>query len=488
MGVHRIPQKRIVRSPFWLLTITVFLVPTLPRWVTHGLFLDGLIYAAVSRNLAVGVGTFWKPVFTSTLAPEFFAEHPPLGLGIQSLFFRVLGDGFWVENLFSLFLACLTVTLIIWIWRMLAPGMREIAWLPILLWSLIPVVTWAYSYNMLEVTQTVFTLASCGVLIRSLEGRQSMAWGVIAAGLFVCAAVFTKGPGGFFPLAAIILYAVTTRKIGWRAAMAWTGVLTAMVVVAVAVILSSEAARANLVMYFETQLGPSLQGARGGGGSRLRIFETLLAQLGPIIGLALVFLFINRWRWRVDTSDGRRAAAFCLLVAVSASLPIGLSPRQSGHYLLPSFPFYAIGMALLFGPIVAGLVGRIRTHAPAIKIWTGLGAVALLTVVLFSVSIFGQIGRDRDLIEDVWRIEKIVGTEKTLSTCRDLDREWIIHGYFCRYGGIELDPSETQRQFFVSRSSACNDGVVREYHRVGTDTQILTLFEREVGEAPIGGR
>jgi 4-amino-4-deoxy-L-arabinose transferase-like glycosyltransferase len=488
MALHRNPQKRIVHSPFWLLAATVFLVPTLPRWVTHGLFLDGLIYAAVSRNLAVGVGTFWKPVFTSTLAPEFFAEHPPLGLGIQSLFFRVLGDGFWVENLFSLVLASLTAMLIIWIWRMLAPAMREIAWLPILLWSLIPVVTWAYSYNMLEITQTVFTLASCGALIRSLQGRQSMAWGVIAAGLFIFAAVFTKGPGGFFPLAAIILYAATSRKISWRAAIAWTGVLAVIVVAAVAIMLASEAARANLVMYFETQLGPSLQGVRGGGGSRLRIFETLLAQLGPIIGLTLVFLFVNRWRWQVGTSDGRRAAVFCLLVAVSASLPVGLSPRQSGHYLLPSFPLYAIGIALLFGPIVADLVERTRTHALAIKIWTGLGAVALISVVLFSVSIFGQIGRDRELIEDVWQIDKIVGTKTTLSTCRDLNREWIVHGYFCRYGGIKLDPSETLRQFFVSRSSGCNDGIARDYYRVEIDTQILLLFERELGEEPIGGR
>jgi hypothetical protein len=241
-------------------------------------------------------------------------------------------------------------------------------------------------------------------------------------------------------------------------------------------------------MYFETQLLPSLQGVRGGGGSRFRIFETLIAQLGPIIALAAVFLLVNRWRWRVDTVDGRRAGVFCLLVAVSGSLPVGLSPRQSGHYLLPSFPLYAIGIALLIGPIVAHWVERFRTHPLAIRIWNGLGAVAMIAVLLYSISIFGQIGRDKDLIKDVWQIEKIVGTEKTLSTCSDLSREWIIHGYFCRYGGVEIDPSEKRRQFFVTQSSACKDWIVPDYHRVATDTKILFLFERELGEEPIGGR
>lgn len=487
MSVRGDPHMRGVQLPFWLLSVSVFLAPTLPRWVTHGLFLDGLIYAAVSRNLAVGVGTFWKPVFTSTLAPEFFADHPPLGLGIQSLFFRALGEGFWVENLYSLVCAIVAGALIVWIWRMLAPGMREIAWLPVLLWSLIPVVTWAYSYNILEITQTVFTLGACGALIHAFQGRQPVAVGVAVAAALICAAVFTKGPTGLFPLVAIILYTVATKKLGWRSAAIWTAVLTVFVAGAGAIVLADEAARSNLTLYFDTQLGPSLQGTRGGGGSRLRIFETLLAQVGPIIGLALVFLYINRRRWRVDTSDGRRAGVFCFLVALSASLPVGLSPRQSGHYLLPSFPLYAIGVALLVGPVVSDLTRRIRTSALAFKVGTGINALVLVSLIVFSISKWGEIGRDRDLIEDVWQIEDVVGARETIALCYELKREWTMHGYFSRYSSIEIDPSETRRQFMVSRDSHCRDSIEREYRHVGIDTRLLTLFERDLGRDLNGG-
>ena len=475
------PHLRSVHIPFWLLSVSVFLAPTLPRWVTHGLFLDGLIYAVVSRNLAVGVGSFWRPVFTHTLEPAFFADHPPLGLGIQSLFFRVLGEGFWVENLYSLVCALVAVALIVWIWRMVAPGMREVAWLPVLLWSMIPVVTWAYSYNMLEITQSVFTLGACGALIHTFQSRRPTAVGITVAALLTGAAFFTKGPTGLFPLAAIILYKVATNKLGWRSAIIWTAVLTAVVALVSAIVLTNEAARSNLTLYYNTQLGPSLDGTRGGGGSRLRIFETLLAQIGPIIGLALVFLFINRWRWRVDTSAGCRAGVFCFLLALSASLPVGLSPRQSGHYLLSSFPFYAIAVALLVGPVVSDLIRRIRTSTLAYKIFAGVSALVLVSLIVFSASKWGEIGRDRDLIEDVWRIEEVVGARETIALCYELKREWTMHGYFSRYSRTEIDPSETRRRFMVSRDSRCRDSIEREYRRVGIDTRLLTLFERESG-------
>ena len=39
--------------------------------------MDGLMYSAISKNLANGIGTFWNPYLSETLFPEFH-EHPPL--------------------------------------------------------------------------------------------------------------------------------------------------------------------------------------------------------------------------------------------------------------------------------------------------------------------------------------------------------------------------------------------------------------------------
>ena len=41
-----------------------------------------------------------------------FHEHPPLALGLESLFFRVLGDGRWTERIFCLVAALGLILLI----------------------------------------------------------------------------------------------------------------------------------------------------------------------------------------------------------------------------------------------------------------------------------------------------------------------------------------------------------------------------------------
>ena len=91
-------DERITFSLFVLVITGVFLLVFLPIW-RPGMYLDGVIYAAISRNMAAGIGSLAVPHFTNTLFPHFF-EHPSLGLWLQSLLFRLLGDHLYVERLF----------------------------------------------------------------------------------------------------------------------------------------------------------------------------------------------------------------------------------------------------------------------------------------------------------------------------------------------------------------------------------------------------
>lgn len=65
--------------------------------------MDGNIYASLSRNLAFGIGNFWDPSLSEYFGKEFH-DHPPLAFGIQALFFKLIGDYFWVEKLYSIFI------------------------------------------------------------------------------------------------------------------------------------------------------------------------------------------------------------------------------------------------------------------------------------------------------------------------------------------------------------------------------------------------
>jgi hypothetical protein len=83
-------KRDYAQFPFWVFTISVFIIAILPSLIQDGMFIDGIQYAAVSKNLANGLGTFWAPYMSQnwyTMGSGVFLEHPPLVYAIQGLFF-----------------------------------------------------------------------------------------------------------------------------------------------------------------------------------------------------------------------------------------------------------------------------------------------------------------------------------------------------------------------------------------------------------------
>ena len=70
----------------WALTTAVIAALLIPSLIKDDMFLDGVTYAAISKNITNGLGTFWQPHYTQTKDAAFYG-HPPLVFGIQSLFF-----------------------------------------------------------------------------------------------------------------------------------------------------------------------------------------------------------------------------------------------------------------------------------------------------------------------------------------------------------------------------------------------------------------
>ena len=137
-------------TPFWLLLIGLFLILVSNSLLTEGMFFDGVTYASISRNMAEGQGTFWNPHYTQTLYPEF-RQHPPLALGMEALAFKAFGDHLWVEKAYSVLMFLLSGLLIALIWKRTTNNIRW-AWLPLLFWLAMPLVTWCATNNMLENT------------------------------------------------------------------------------------------------------------------------------------------------------------------------------------------------------------------------------------------------------------------------------------------------------------------------------------------------
>ena len=151
----------------FLFIIFLFLGIVSTELFSDGMFMDGLIYADISRNMAEGLGSFWKPHFTDTLFNVFY-EHPPLAFGLQSIFFKLFGDNIYIERFYSLLTYVIVGCLIVLIWSKLT-SYKKTGWLPLFLWLSTNYVTWALANNMLENTMSIFVCLSVLFYLNSFD-------------------------------------------------------------------------------------------------------------------------------------------------------------------------------------------------------------------------------------------------------------------------------------------------------------------------------
>jgi 4-amino-4-deoxy-L-arabinose transferase-like glycosyltransferase len=431
-------------APFYLFVAGAFTFLTIPRMAQAGMFLDGMMYAAIARNLAEGVGTFWLPSY-SAVDPGFH-EQPPLGMALQAAAFAVFGDHLAVERAYAFVVAGLTALLIASIWRQTV-GERAFDWLPIVFWLLPSTVTWAIVNNMLETTQTVFTTTAVLAFVMSL--RHGLAW-AIASGLCVIAAVLTKGPAGFFPIAVPIVAAVVLRQ--HRSASIRSGlVMLASIAGAAALILSSSAVRLSLRSYADTQLLSTIRGTRGGGR-----WPSLARHLGGGIFLRMGGLLLIAWIMRVRTASSnadpidRRWVAFLWCIALCASLPLVVSARITGHYLLPAVPLFALAFAGTALPFLRPRLDAWRQHVSVRRAFSTIGVTLLVASAAIPLSGGALERRDAAWVAEYQSLGGVLPRRETLGTCEAIRTDWGVHAYLQRFYGISLDPApKAPRRYFL---------------------------------------
>ncbi len=253
--------------------------------------MDGLIYSSVSRNLANGVGEFWNLHFTNTLAPKF-QGHPPLVFGIQSLFFKVFGDHFYVERIYSLFTGLINGFFIFLIWTKFTEKIiKKYAWISLFFWITIPLVAWSYSNNILENTMLTFLLFSTFLLIISFEKHRFLM--LILAGFSLFLALMSKGFVALFIWSVIPFYWLIIKQISFKRAFIDTLILVVFTILPLVILLIlSPKAYETLSAYIDVQILTSLS-ITDSDKNRFEIIFRLFSELLPIlIILSISFLFL----------------------------------------------------------------------------------------------------------------------------------------------------------------------------------------------------
>ncbi|MEN8005612.1 MAG: glycosyltransferase family 39 protein [Candidatus Krumholzibacteriota bacterium] len=470
----------------------------LPILLSEGTFLDGLIYAILARNLAAGVGSFWAPHFSVTTQNQWF-EHPPLGLNIQSVFYRLLGEGVWVEQVHSLVTGLVCGVLIVVLWRQVTARyrpLRPLVWLPVLLWLMNPQVTWAFSNNMLENTMTIFTLAAVIMLLRSCRDGRFRAVDLLLGAAAIVAAFFTKGFAGLFPLGTLLAYQIGTGQPGWRRTAGRTFLLVACVAALAALVLAIPAARHNIGQYLDIQFLSSLKGARGDSGNRFIYLSKLLNTLLPMLGATFLVALLG-WRKRVLSAVGKEHLGWALtflLLALAGSVPLVVSPRQSVFYVLTSFPFYGMAAALSVAGIVAELVGRLEARPRMLRVMQVVAVLLLVAATGLSATKIGTYNRSETLTRDVKvigayvrsAVEAPAGSEYEVGVCRRLWTDWPLESNLARYHRLAMARNDSTMPF-VLVLGGCADDLGADYQRVDLATGEYDLYARRTSPQPAGG-
>ena len=425
----------------WLIVSVYTLFAIVLLLFMEGMFMDGVLYSAVARNLALGKGTFWNPSFSQAMHWEFH-EQPPFMLWLQSLFFDVFGtENSYPERIYCLVFLVPTVGALAAFWNK-ATAAKTQAWWPVLLFLVIPTVSWGFINNVMENTMSLFDLLVVYFVYRYMAEDKKAAL-LIPAVLFLFLASFTKGIQGLFPVAAPVLYswAIERKILSKKAFIAGAVLLLGMVVIYFAMV-QIPAAKQSYVLYFQSRFPNFPNTPHSNTGNRLKLLENLVSELVvPIAALAVLAIanYFNNKLKPVEKANLQKAWFF-LLVALSASLPIMVSYEQRGFYLNTSIPFFALALAVAFVPLSKGFDGLFKPTV--LKGFRVILLLAFMAGIGLTVVKAGHPKRDADKLHDIAIIRYHLGDGITIYCNAELWTDWSMHNYLQRYGEISLSKNE----------------------------------------------
>jgi hypothetical protein len=463
--------------PFYLIAIGFYLIILSPNLLSHGMFLDGLVYSTISKNLADGIGTFWNPHFTATYLSEFH-DQPPLAFGIQSLFFTLFGGSRFIDKFYSFLTFIITGFIMLRIWKHL--GYRN-GWVLLFLWFSLPLVCWACTNNILENSLTVFT--SLSVLFYLKSQKRFKCLFISLSGLMLSFGFLTKGFVAFFPWAFPFFLWLTLRRKSFFIMVLDSLTIFLVTIIPLIILVSlSHEAELSLHKYIDDQVISSIRDGVTVD-SRFFIIKRLFTELIPVISMSLILII---WGGRRKFSlkslfeNYKLALAFALL-GLTGVLPIMISLKQRGFYILATFPFFAIAAAIVLYPLVEFIINNINFQSKRFLYFRMAGYGIFIIGIMSSLFFADKYGRDKSKLKDTYAIISALPDGSTINIIPDLFQDWSLHGYYRRFGNISLDPDlENKREYLLLQNISFPDStIIRDYRKVELPTEDYQLFKKE---------
>lgn len=472
--IKKLPLVYFVILPIFL---GLFVLPLMHR----GMFIDGEIYAIISRNWAEGIGDTWH-LYGDNL--QAFYGHPPLFFVLEGFFFKVFGDYFWVESLFNILLALGFILLLWQIIRAINQNLLKTIDLHLLKFKhlLVPYViviflaanevAHTFTSNLLDTLLGFFTLLTVYFSLCAYQKNSFICYLYYAlAGISIFLGYLTKGPVAMYPLVVpSLLFFFFKGKYKWKGLL-WSFyvLVVALSCMGILFLLEPESFMA-IKLYHEIQVFPALktniskefidQGGRGFNAYYWHerpwvwfkvVFVNILGSLFLFSGLLFAYLhFIVAKRRKIDYSvfkekPYRKLFFFGMMLFFSVSLPLMLSPYIVARYGLPISAIVAPLFAYLLTPLLSQL------YLPGVKILRGILLTLSLGILLVGIIRWGEPSRDPRLIKVVDMVSKYIKPREfifaddlslnhlnNIESSRLINNNMFYHLYFERYANIYL--------------------------------------------------
>ncbi len=446
----------------WIIGISIF---------CQGIFLDGLVYAVISRNLGLDLCTFWQ-LKVHDAAP-YFCSHPPLVFWIESFFYRILGDWFWIEKLYSFLTLICVFVLLKQIWIKITTN-KTFFWIAQIAFISTPLVVWAFSNNILENSSTVFSIAAVNAALvgKAQQGYQRWIW----VGLFVFLASLCKGPTGLFALSIPFWeYLLLNRK--KLSYYIYSTVMTVSVLLLsyfLLILFSGKQGLDFFKNYLFVQLYQSLSGQLMKVDNRFYILGELVMQIIPMALTAFLIWLLLRKKIE-HKNELLKYSIFFAFIGLSASLPILISVKQIGFYIVPALPYFALSFACFCFPYWKFISEWLLQQK---KVVFYINLTLLLSIFAAGFAMFGRYGkviRDQKLLNDVFIICNVVPPNTILDISGDMSEEWSLQTYLYRYGYINIKTEEKKATYSIRKKGAVTpDG----YKQLKLSTELFNIYKK----------
>jgi 4-amino-4-deoxy-L-arabinose transferase-like glycosyltransferase len=462
--------------PFYFFTAGIFICIIAKDLLLKGMFLDGEIYSAVSKNLANGIGTFWNPQFTETCLSEFH-EHPPLAFALQGIFIKVFGEGRLVDKMYSLLMVVITGIIIIEIWKTLK---LKHGWLPLILWLITPTVFWASCNNLLENTLSVFTSLSVLFYLKNQENGKFLF--LFLSGIALSFGFLTKGFVAFFPLTMpFFSWLILKNKSFGKMISDSTVVLLSTIVPLLLLIVLFPVARISLFKYINNQVIGSLNNSVTVE-TRFYILKRLTSEILPVVIFCVVFLL---WGWMkqfkgILIKENYKKAMIFALLGLSGVIPIMISMKQSGFYIVPAYPLFAISAGILIYPYLDSLISQIKWGSSGFLVFKWFACCLFIFGIALSIFLSDRFSRDEKMLRDIYAILPEIPEGSIINITPEMYEDWSLHAYFERYKTVSLDNDlNTRREYLLIKNEYFSDTLSVNYNIVNLNTADYMLFKRK---------